>query len=148
MKYCPNCGKSGVEGMKFCPRCGQRLTGFDLEEKQRCVQKPEAPLKERNWFERHLNWTMVLGVVGAYLAVFIAVFAIVLFDPYVSDVALSGIGLIITLAILTPVWGWALRRKNRSLWWLPLGLFVPFGWIVLLCLENRSDTSKLPEIQS
>lgn len=30
MKYCPNCGKSGVEDMKFCPQCGQRLTGFDL----------------------------------------------------------------------------------------------------------------------
>ena len=29
VKYCPNCGKSGVEDMKFCPQCGQRLTGFD-----------------------------------------------------------------------------------------------------------------------
>jgi len=126
--------------MKFCPQCGQSLASFDLEEKQRHINQPEAPLKESNWFERHLNWTMVLGVVGAYLAVFIAVFAIVLFDPYVSDVALSGIGLIITLVILIPVWGWALRRKNRSLWWLPLGLFVPFGFIVLLWLENKSLT--------
>jgi len=144
----PNCGKSEIEGLKFCPQCGQRLTGFDLEERQRSVWKPEVPRKEGNWFEKHLNWTMFLGVVGAYLAVFIVVFAIVLFDPYVSDAALSVIGLIITLAILIPVWGWALRKKNRSLWWLPLGLFVPFGFIVLLCLENRSETSKLPEIQS
>ena len=33
MKYCPNCGGSGVEGMKFCPQCGQKLTSFDPEEK-------------------------------------------------------------------------------------------------------------------
>ena len=25
MRYCPNCGKSEVEGKKFCPQCGQRL---------------------------------------------------------------------------------------------------------------------------
>jgi len=25
VKYCPNCGKSGVEGMKFCPSCGAKL---------------------------------------------------------------------------------------------------------------------------
>ena len=25
MKYCPNCGRSGVEGMKFCPSCGTKL---------------------------------------------------------------------------------------------------------------------------
>lgn len=25
MKYCPNCGKAGVEGMKFCPGCGTKL---------------------------------------------------------------------------------------------------------------------------
>ena len=25
MKYCPNYGKAGIEGMKFCPQCGQKL---------------------------------------------------------------------------------------------------------------------------
>ena len=132
--------------MKFCPQCGQRLTGFDLEEKPSYVHQPEAPLKERSWFERHLNWTMVFGMLGAYLAVFVVDLIIILSDPYVSDVALSVIGLIITLVVLIPVWGWALRKKNRSLWWLPLGLFVPFGFIVLLCLENRNETSKLAEL--
>jgi len=52
MKYCPGCGKAGVEGLKFCPHCGQRLTGFDLEEKQRYVHQPEVPVKERKWFDR------------------------------------------------------------------------------------------------
>lgn len=148
MKYCPNCGKSGVEGMKFCPQCGQRLTGLDLEEKQRYIHQPEAILKERNWFERHLNWTMFLTFLGAYLVSFITGLVIVSYNPYVSYGELYGIGIVIGLVILTPGWGWALKKKNRSLWWLPLGLFVPFGWIVLLCLKNRSETSKLPEIQS
>lgn len=133
--------------MKFCPKCGQRLTGFDLEEKQRYIHQPEAPLKEKNWFERHLNWTMVFGVLGATLVNVVVQLGIISYDPYVSDDVLYVIGFVIALAILIPVLGWALRRKNRSLWWLPLGLFVPFGWIVLLCLDNRSRTSKLPELQ-
>lgn len=41
MKYCPSCGKTGIEGMKFCPRCGQKLMDFDLEGNQKSVQKPE-----------------------------------------------------------------------------------------------------------
>jgi uncharacterized membrane protein len=140
MKYCPSCGKAGVEGMKFCPSCGQRLIGSSSEAKPTRVPKPEAPPKERSWFERHLNWTMVLAWVGAYVVNFIIGFMISLSDPYVSYGELFGIGLIIAVAILAPVWGWALRKKNRSLWWLPLGLFVPFGFIVLLCLENKSLT--------
>lgn len=41
MKYCPSCGKAGVEGIKFCPQCGQKLMDFDLEGKRKYVQKPE-----------------------------------------------------------------------------------------------------------
>jgi hypothetical protein len=46
MKYCPSCGKAGVERVKFCPQCGQSLTGLHLEEKQRPIPEPEAPLME------------------------------------------------------------------------------------------------------
>jgi tetratricopeptide (TPR) repeat protein len=77
VKYCPSCGKAGIEGMKFCPRCGQRLTGFDLEEKQRYVHQPTAPLKERNWFERHLNWTLLLGIIGGPFLLFWIVYGVV-----------------------------------------------------------------------
>jgi len=92
-----------------------------------------------NWFERHLNWTMVLALVGVYGVNFINGLMAGLSAHYVSYFTWFDIGLmIISLAILALVWGWALRRKNRSLWWLPLGLFVPFGFIVLLCLENKS----------
>ena len=48
MKYCPNCGKAGVEGAKFCPQCGQKLIGVHLEEKQRSIPKPEASVMENS----------------------------------------------------------------------------------------------------
>lgn len=95
-----------------------------------------------NWFERHLNWTMVFGLLGTYVASFMAGVVIYSVDPYVSDGAMYIIGFIVSLAILVPVWGWALRKKSRSLWWLPLGLFVPFGFIALLCLENKSQAAE------
>jgi hypothetical protein len=44
VRYYPNWGKAGVEGMKFCPLCGQRLAGLDLKEKQTYVPKPEVPI--------------------------------------------------------------------------------------------------------
>jgi len=34
--------------MKFCPQCGQRLMGSNLEDKQRTIPKPEAPLTENS----------------------------------------------------------------------------------------------------
>jgi len=146
MEYCPNCGNPEVEGMKFCPRCGQALIGLGPEQKQRYVAKSEAPLKEKNWFERHLNWTMFLALAGVYVGGFVVGLLIASADPYVSDDVLYIVGIIVSVAILIPVWGWALRKKNRSLGWLPLGLFVPFGWVALLCLENRSQISKPPEL--
>jgi hypothetical protein len=141
---CVNCGrlicaecKVLLGGKIYCNPCADAL-----------VTKSDVS-RNLSWFERHLNWTMVLGMLGAYFAVFIVTLVIILYDPYayyVSDNVLYVIDLVINLAIQAPVFGWALRKKNRSLWWLPLGLFVPFGWIVLLCLENRSEPSKLSEI--
>jgi len=102
-----------------------------------------------NWFERHLNWTMVLGYLVAFAVTLIAgaILGIVMavIDPNISEEALEGaiyvIGFIVALATLIPIWGWALRKKNQSLWYLLLGLFVPFGFIVLLGLNNLSIQS-------
>lgn len=144
MKYCPSCGKAGVEGMKFCPQCGQRLTGFDLEEKQRPVRKPEAPLKEKNWFERHLNWTMVLAWVGSYLIVIIVWILAILADPYISDDALIAIYVIlyviIPLIVSIAVGQWVLRKKNRSMWWLLLSSSIFF-----LFISNKSPIADYDE---
>jgi Tfp pilus assembly protein PilF len=160
MKYCPNCGKAGVDRMKFCPQCGQRLTDVHLEEKQRPAPKPEAPLmdsstvktgqrrlgpiqtyipkseaplKERSWFERHLNWTMVLTWAGSYLISFIVGFLGVLINPYISDDTIIAVAAIISLIVTIAVGWWVLRKKNRSLAWL----LICWTWFFLL-IENHS----------
>jgi len=133
VKYCPNCGKAGVEAMKFCPQCGQRLTAFDLEEKQRYVPKPEIPLREKNWSERHLNWTMVLAWLSTYLVTFIVASLVILANPYVSDDTFVAILVIANLAVVVAVGQWVLRKKNRSLAWL----LISWTWFFLL-IENHS----------
>ena len=56
-----------------------------------------------------------------------------------STEAYYAIVYIISILWLFGIDGWVLRRKGRSLWNL-LWLIVPLGWIVFLCLENRSST--------
>ena len=146
--------------MKFCPQCGQRLTGSNLEDQQRSIPKPEAPLmqsstvragqhglrpiqtyipkseappKERSWFERHLNWTMVLTWAGSYLISFIVGFLGVLIDPYISDDTIIAVAAIISLIVTIAVGRWVLRKKNRSLAWL----LICWTWFFLL-IENHS----------
>lgn len=133
MKYCPNCGKAGVEGMKFCPQCGQRLTGFNLEEKQRYVQKPKAPLEEKNWFERHLNWTMVLAWVGTWVLTYLVWFFMAVTNPGLFVDFATAIGLIIFFAASISVGWWVLKKKNRSLAWL----LICWTWFFLL-IDNKS----------
>ena len=98
-----------------------------------------------NWFERHLNYTVLLSWLAIYplLIVFVAFGAFVL-EPYIleepiPDAFLSLFLIIFGLALPLFVSGWALRRKNRRLWWL-LILFVPYvGGIIFLCLKNNSQ---------
>ena len=148
MPLCLNCGKEVVnEGVYFCPKC-ERLLKPNLGEEQRYIPKFEAPLKEKNWFERHLNWTIVLGLLGSFFALVITYLIIIMtIDYHVSEDLLYGIGYVILTIVPALVWGWVLKKKNRSLWWLPLGLFVVVGWIVLICLDNHSETCRLSEIR-
>ena len=132
MKYCPNCGRP-VEGMKFCPQCGQRLLGLDFEGTRRSIVKGEAAPRESNWFERHLNWTMVLAWVGSYIITYIVAALVLLANPYVSDDGFVAILVIANLAVVIGVGQWVLRNKNRSLAWL----LVCWTWFFLL-IENHS----------
>ena len=133
VKYCPNCGRAGVQDMKFCPQCGQRLTRLGRDEKQAPARKPEAVTKERNWFERHLNWAMVLAWLSAYPIAFIVGLLVMLGDSYISEEELGGMSVIVGLIISVAVGRWVLKKKNRSMWYLLLSPTVFF-----LFIENQS----------
>jgi len=121
MKYCPNCGKSGVEGMKFCSRCGQRLAGSSFEEKKRYVPKPQAPFKEKNWFERHPGWTLLLVIICSPFILWGIVLALImlalLFPPSIGEAFVRGAisaGPLGYIAIIIFGVRWYKARKRQS----------------------------------
>jgi hypothetical protein len=138
-KNCPTCGSSNALGQKFCGSCGADLRGSPQQ------------IEKTNWLKRHLNWTLITTVVGTYLLSMVTSASeeitspgrslvgllIQLVNPHISNYTLSWWYLPIWLALMLPVEGWVLRQKNRSLWHLLWGI-TPFGWIVILCLKNRS----------
>ena len=116
-----------------------------------------------NWFQRHLNWILVLSFVANCLIIMmICALTKPAEEPLISSISdvgyLLGIWAVSTsvplvlgaqfytdfiIYFLIPAsWflascGWVLYRKRRSLWWLLLPFFIPLGWIVILCLKNR-----------
>jgi hypothetical protein len=83
------------------------------------------------WFRRHLNWTAFLTALIWYI---------------ISGVSINllqeeGAWLLVWLPCFVVsflIYGWILQQKRRTLWWLFI-LFVPFGWVVFIGLENRSQ---------
>ena len=98
-----------------------------------------------NWFERHLHWTAIIIYLGGCVAVFIGQLIMVRLDFYgdhISAGTFGGISLAILVAVLCVGWAWVLLEKQRSLWWLPLVLFVPLGWIAIFTLKNKSQAEE------
>jgi len=104
------------------------------------------------WFERHLNWSIVLSWIVA--ALFWVIFGgslgwhsdsatVIEVGPIVSSDAFGGwavvIGLVGVPTIILLVSGWALRKKNRSLLHLLWYLLTWIGAIVILFLSNKSE---------
>ena len=144
-EICPNCGAEPMGGTSFCPNCGAPTTELSVI-CPKCGVRLEwrvyTTRREISWFERHLNWTVVIAGMASEVLAFIV---IILVDPFVPDEVVAGLWVVIYLLVVLAVGGWALRKKNRSLAWL-LILFVPFGWIVFLCLKNRA-TPKYDHIE-
>ena len=106
---------------------------------QRAPQRTERPRSgsraELNWFQRHLNWTwFVSPLIVSFLAGLITGFI----DPNMEGNVAYGLGCLIGLFVALVVGGWVLWEKGRSAAWL-LVLFLPFGWIIFLMLENRKQ---------
>jgi hypothetical protein len=104
MNYCPHCGAKLEPTLRFCPECGQRLADFSSEEKRRSVPIPEAPPKDKSWFQRHLNWTWV--------------FAYLIWLPL--NLSYNIVPEVIGAVFLLFVSGWVINQKRRSLWWILL----------------------------
>ncbi len=138
---CVYCGKS------VCAECSVTLS-------DKCYCKPCAdvafaesaarPARIPSWFERHLNWTTVLTWVGAVIISFVAGFVVGV-TMYGSDIVRTETvaafaGYIAALAWLLVTNGWVLRKKGRSEWHLLL-LLVPLGFLFLLAVENKTQTT-------
>ena len=112
-----------------------------------------------NWFQRHLNGTIILfsliyRAIGFGIKIFSSpdspILKIILkcsnpllfVAPLLSDKNMSymatGLYDIVGIIIGLFISGWVIRQKRRSLWWLLL-FFVPLGWLGLLKLENRNS---------
>jgi hypothetical protein len=96
-------------------------------------KKKLAGIKERSWFERHLNWTMVLTWAGSYLISFIVAVLGMLISPNISDDAIIVVLAITSLLVTIAGGWWVLRKKNRSLAWL----LICWTWFFLL-IQNHS----------
>ena len=94
----------------------------------------ESTQGQTNWFERHLNWSMVLGCLVAILVAGVAT-EVIRVLPYAS---LKSLMTPINLAMpLIPCW-WVLRRKSRNLSWLMIAWAPWIGWVIPIILENHT----------
>ena len=75
-----------------------------------------------NWFQRHLNWTLLLGVIGAPFLFFWIVFGVVnlvaLFAPNIAALIFSFVVpsmslVFIVIIVLMVRWYLGERRQNR-----------------------------------
>ena len=88
-----------------------------------------------NWFQRHLNWTMVLGYLLIYAVSCLVAGIILVVDYSVSDEAAGTAGNTIGFITFLPIATWVFKQKGRSLWWLLLSWS---GWVIFL--DNKRTT--------
>ena len=138
MPYCAHCGIQITEDMDFCPECGQRI----MHQNGQTVATPiQAELVgtehyiHKNWFERHLNWAMVLTWLSMLLVIYLIGIFIALIDPSFTEAAAEGLGYILGFILPLPVAVWVLKKKKRSLWWLLIS-----GSPFFLLITNKSHT--------
>jgi hypothetical protein len=112
-----------------------------------------------SWFQRHLNWSLLLGIVIIPMIVWVIIMIIFGLIVYSGISGIAGpseeylqslwatmvvpfyiiyfLLLIAQLVYMFFVTCWYLGQKARSKW-LSLLIFAPFGLIILLLLENQA----------
>lgn len=167
---CPSCGYENKEDARYCnlcqysfvrePAAARGLPSLAKPGAERAKAAQEVlrsqPARE-NWFQRHLNWTWFFAQLAVGLIAYIVV-TIFISSLFISSAVLpseeslfasvSSMQLIVVVLQLIAMFGvgaWVLRKKKRSLVWLLIFLVPLVGWIILLCLENRSDFVVMPE---
>jgi hypothetical protein len=90
-----------------------------------------------NWFQRHLNWTLVVAAIATFFLVFIISFFLGLFIPDISEAAVTILGWAISLIAMFVTVIWVLLQKGRSPLWV-LMAFLPFGWILWFTIKNKN----------
>jgi hypothetical protein len=153
--YCQHCGTELNDASKFCDKCGEQTMTISGSEgvMQVNTSSPREPQNQTrrftpninyrglNWFQRHLNWTWILVAILGSLVIS-PIIAIVAYTSVVSNSsALYSVLLPLSLVVMIlGISGWVLYRKNRHVLWLII-LFIPFGWLFFLLLENRRQES-------
>jgi len=93
-----------------------------------------------NWFKRHLNWTLFIGVV----IIEIPLYVLILGD--INSIALptlfTTIGAVLIAEFSLEVW--YLYQKKRSYAYVLLNFlkpfYIPIGFIIMLSLSNKRVT--------
>ena len=86
-----------------------------------------------NWFQRHLNWTLVLSFLVVLVVAYMMAVVVVVVDP--SDVREGTVGAVEEAVGLVGgliASAWVIEQKGRSQWWLLLS-----GVFSALWLENK-----------
>jgi len=129
---CSNCGFINLNSYRYCGQCGMQLyIGV-----------------QPSWFARHCNWTLILEWLGVP-TICIVILAFLDYVGLFKFTSLDSQSSTILFVVLTIVCGtlflltvsWMLRVKHRSQWNLLYGLLGVIGFIIWLCLKNKSNAN-------
>lgn len=93
---------------------------------------------KNTWFLQHLNWSAILF----YLFIALPIMILSSIGDGNQSIILYYLSLALTLYILL----WNIKHKGRSAYNL-LYLLLPVGWLVILCIRNRSQLTEDNKIQ-
>jgi uncharacterized membrane protein YeaQ/YmgE (transglycosylase-associated protein family) len=91
-----------------------------------------------NWFERHLNWTLILSWIIC-IPIYGALGSVVVYRIEPGGGVVSGIVGVIFLGLFLWTAVWVVKQKNQSLLWLFILILPILGVILLLVLDNRQQ---------